>query len=73
MNCPQCGGDQCRAINTRHDSPESILRQRRCLDCDHNFHTVELDLPTGAVSWRRQGNQSNTMYRKEGFTHAKFW
>jgi transcriptional regulator NrdR family protein len=67
MNCPACGHDTTRVINTRHDTPESILRQRVCQRCIHSFHTMEMDLPQGSVHWTKK-----TMARRDGVKHVKF-
>ena len=67
MNCPKCGSKYQRVINTRQEGPESTIRQRICKDCAHIFHTVEVDLPYGAVAWK-----GKSMHRVEGFQHIRF-
>ena len=66
MNCPACGHNITRVVNTRHDTPETILRQRVCHSCTHSFHTMEIDLPQGSVYWTKK-----TMARHDGAKHIK--
>jgi transcriptional regulator NrdR family protein len=66
MNCPACGHGTTRVLNTRHDTAESIIRQRICQGCAHYFHTVEVDLKPGSVYWT-----GKTMARHDGAKHIK--
>lgn len=41
MKCPECGGSRIYVTHTRHDTPETIIRYRRCFFCSHKWFTVE--------------------------------
>lgn len=45
MVCPKCGG-RLNAMYTRHSPmPDNeTYRQRNCLDCGHQFYTVEFEI-----------------------------
>lgn len=45
MECPQCGNDKQKVIDTR-DTGDSIRRRRRCHQCDHRFTTYEHIAPS---------------------------
>jgi len=45
MECPQCGYDKQKVIDTR-DTGDSIRRRRRCHQCDHRFTTYEHIAPS---------------------------
>ncbi len=49
MKCPFCGTDDTQVVDSRvNDEGNSILRRRRCSECDKRFTTyesVELTLP----------------------------
>lgn len=53
MDCPQCAADKSRirVQLSRHDTVESIVRRRTCLDCDYAWYTCEVELPDGATRW----------------------
>ena len=55
-------------LNTRHDTAETIIRQRVCLGCAHYFHTVEVDLKPGSVYWT-----GKTMARHDGAKQIKIF
>ena len=40
MECPKCGYDKQKVIDTR-DTGDSIRRRRRCHQCSHRFTTYE--------------------------------
>jgi transcriptional repressor NrdR len=44
MNCPYCGYDDSRVIDSR-DVDEGIRRRRQCLRCESRFTTYERILP----------------------------
>jgi len=47
VNCPVCGSDDCRVVDTRPSS-DGIRRRRACQQCDYRFTTferIELRLP----------------------------
>ncbi len=41
MQCPHCGNDQTRVIDTSHDSRGAIRRRRVCQNCKKRFSTYE--------------------------------
>ena len=50
MICPKCGnsgrGGQ-RVVSTVESPAKTVTRRRRCPDCGHQWHTIELALPPG--------------------------
>jgi transcriptional regulator NrdR family protein len=64
LNCPNCGTPASRKLNkvleTRHDTVESKIRQRKCLNCGNRWWTCETDLPPGAVKWASSENDTST-------------
>lgn len=40
MNCPFCGHDESRVIDSR-ESPDGVRRRRECARCEHRFTTYE--------------------------------
>ena len=44
MNCPKCGSNNLKVIDTISDLDDEIYRCRRCLDCGNKFHTVEFEV-----------------------------
>lgn len=68
MNCPRCGEDKSRVLQTRRESPETTIRQRICKSCGQDWFTLELEMPEGSVSWAH-----SSLIRKEGFKHVKFF
>ena len=46
MNCPYCGYDNSKVIDSR-DTGDGIRRRRQCLSCDARFTTYERLQPTG--------------------------
>lgn len=42
MDCPNCGEDYSRVIETRHDDVTNAIRRRReCIACGKRFTTYE--------------------------------
>lgn len=41
MNCPHCGSNQIKVIDTRNRE-EKVFRNRRCLACYQTFKTIEM-------------------------------
>lgn len=58
MDCPQCAADKSRirVQLSRHDTVESIVRRRVCLDCDYAWYTCEVELPEGSTRWAYDAN-----------------
>ena len=42
MTCPVCGG-KTHVVDSRQ-SEDSIKRRRECLECNHRFSTLEIDV-----------------------------
>jgi transcriptional repressor NrdR len=41
MNCPYCGAEDSKVINTIHDSQGVIRRRRECKSCQCRYNTFE--------------------------------
>lgn len=42
MNCPECGGNNLKVMDTMPDSDNRIFRRRKCAECGSKFRTVEI-------------------------------
>ena len=42
MNCPNCGGNNLKVMDTMAGSDNRIFRRRKCANCDNRFRTVEI-------------------------------
>lgn len=63
MQCPFCGQDQNKVIDTR-ESDETIRRRRECLSCHRRFTTYERIAQTGLMVIKQDG-------RREAFDRQK--
>ena len=63
MNCPNCDSREIRALTSKRDTIESIVRRRRCGDCGHNWWTVEVELPPGSIKWMKTPDLGDNSYR----------
>lgn len=41
MNCPKCGSNQTKVINSR-PRDDTVWRRRECLKCGHVYTTFEI-------------------------------
>ena len=41
MECNICGAHM-QVVDTRHPDPQTVWRRRRCLNCRHLLHTLEV-------------------------------
>ncbi len=41
MNCPKCGANQLKCIDSR-PTDDSVRRRKMCLVCEHRFTTMEV-------------------------------
>ena len=41
MNCPKCGSNQTKVINSR-PRDDTVWRRRECLKCGHVYTTYEI-------------------------------
>jgi transcriptional repressor NrdR len=65
MNCPKCGHEDSKVLDTRTGSNNrSIRRRRQCLECTHRFTTLEEIVREGFYVIKKDG-------RREEFDHAK--
>jgi len=67
MNCPKCGHEDSKVLDTRAGRENrSIRRRRQCLaaDCGHRFTTLEETVREGFLVIKKDG-------RREEFDHAK--
>lgn len=46
MRCPSCGHKKTRTYDVRQrtDDFDYVVRIKRCMECDHRFRTIEVDL-----------------------------
>ena len=63
MNCPYCGGQESRVIDSR-SLDEGVRRRRRCLACDTRFTTYERVRPHDIFVIKKDG-------RREEFSRDK--
>jgi len=68
MDCPKCGADGVRVVESRKDSDTSRVRRRRCVSCNHDFFSVEVELPTEAVRYTKGANRP--LIRVDGYKHV---
>ena len=69
MKCPHCFGSLLKVLMSKHDSTESIVRQRKCKHCNKNFYTCEVMIPRCAFAWDHQRNVKRTPdFQKVKFT-----
>ena len=65
MNCPKCGHEDSKVLDTRTGRENrSIRRRRQCLNCGHRFTTLEEIVREGFLVIKKDG-------RREEFDHAK--
>jgi transcriptional repressor NrdR len=65
MNCPKCGHEDTKVLDTRAGRNNRFIRRRRqCLDCGHRFTTIEEIVREGFLVIKKDG-------RREEFDHAK--
>jgi transcriptional repressor NrdR len=65
MNCPKCGHEDSKVLDTRTGAnARSIRRRRQCLDCGHRFTTLEEIMREGFFVIKKDG-------RREEFDHTK--
>jgi transcriptional regulator NrdR family protein len=69
MNCPHCDHSQIGTVCTRRDTVESVVRLRVCRACNLTWHTVEVELPKGAVAHR---HSTGELERRTGFKRVVF-
>ncbi|MGE5265584.1 MAG: transcriptional regulator NrdR [Acidobacteriota bacterium] len=56
MQCPYCGKEQNRVIDTR-ESDETIRRRRECTSCSRRFTTYERIAQTGLMVIKQDGRR----------------
>lgn len=71
MNCPNCDtsftSGNGEVMQSRADTIDSHLRQRRCKHCNHRVWTIEVELPPDSVNWKiSQETFSSVPKRKPG-------
>jgi transcriptional repressor NrdR len=65
MNCPKCGHEDSKVLDTRTGRENrSIRRRRQCLACNSRFTTLEEIVREGFLVIKKDG-------RREDFDHAK--
>ena len=43
LYCPKCGG-KTTLVDMVQTPEREVIRRRRCLTCDHRFHTIEYEI-----------------------------
>ena len=71
MDCPKCGADGVRVVESRKDSDISRVRRRRCVACNHDFFSVEVELPAEAVRYTKGANRP--LIQVDGYKHVMFY
>lgn len=69
MNCPHCDNRQSSVVCTRRDTVESVVRLRNCNACRKSWHTVEIELPVGAVA---HTHSTGELERRAGYKRVVF-
>lgn len=66
MQCPMCGSQRDRVIDSRiRDDGRMIRRQRECCDCSHRWVTVEQMVETeGGATYRPQTMEAADRIRR---------
>lgn len=68
MKCPDCKGSRICVTHTRHDTPETIIRYRRCQLCNFKFFTVEAHCQA-KFTWRNDTkSRIPNLIQREPFT-----
>jgi transcriptional repressor NrdR len=57
MNCPYCGHEKTRVIDTSHDTRGGIRRRRLCINCDQRFSTYERAVLATPLLIKRDGTR----------------
>lgn len=71
MDCPRCGADGVRVRESRKDSDTSRVRRRQCISCNHQFFSVEVEVPAEGIKYIKGGRRP--MIRLEGFKNVMFY
>lgn len=50
MNCPQCGSNQIKVLESRQKTENTITRRRCCLTCNARFNTIETNESSSSES-----------------------
>lgn len=57
MECPFCGSDDTKVVDTRHDPQGNVRRRRECASCEQRFSTVERAILTNPLVVKRDGRR----------------
>jgi len=58
MNCPKCGHEDSKVLDTRTGRENrSIRRRRQCLACGHRFTTLEETVREGFLVIKKDGRR----------------
>ena len=44
MRCPKCNSTELKTMKTVNVSWNEVYRRKKCLSCDHIFHTAEFEV-----------------------------
>jgi transcriptional regulator NrdR family protein len=68
MHCANCDSPNSKILWTRRDTVESKARKRQCLDCEHTWLTLELEVPSEALAQHSGG----AVVRRNGYQRVTF-
>lgn len=57
MQCPYCGNEKTRVIDTSHDTRGGIRRRRLCMNCEQRFSTYERAVMATPMLVKRDGTR----------------
>lgn len=70
MQCPKCYEhnriSNIRAVTTRTDLDNNIIRRRACNECGHRWYTVEVEVPAVAIAHGRCDKKLRTTFELKG-------
>jgi transcriptional repressor NrdR len=68
MNCPYCGAEDSKVINTVHDPQGGVRRRRQCKACDLRYTTHERALLSTPLLVKQDGNREE--FDREKLIHG---
>lgn len=68
MQCPYCGTDDTRVMNTTHDGEGAIRRRRECKRCEMRFTTYERVVLSTPLLVKQDGNREE--FNREKLIHG---
>jgi transcriptional repressor NrdR len=68
MNCPYCGAEDSKVINTTHDPQGGVRRRRQCKVCELRYTTYERALLSTPLLVKQDGNREE--FDREKLIHG---